>query len=446
MKLPILASALMYCTAAVSIAVAADNWPRFRGPNANGSIQDDPRLPTTWSQTENVLWSTDIKGLGWSGPVVWDNKVFLTGVYSDDDEKNEQPKAGLYLGRGRDEIPAGTHHWLVHCLDLNSGKILWTKEAHRGRPPVGRHPKNTYASETPTTDGERLYVLFGDLGLYCYDFDGTLLWTNPIVAKKTMYDYGAAGSPIVHDGQVIVVYDNNEDSFIASFDAKSGEQNWRTPRDEKSTWATPFLWKNDVREEIVVPGKKRIRSYDLKGKVIWEMDGRMSNLVIPSPFAAHGMLYISSGYFADQKRPIWAIKPGASGDISLGEDEITNEFIQWHTPKGGPYNTSPLVHGDLYYTLLDRGMMSVQDAKTGEVFVDRERFPIGASFTASPWAYNGKVFCLNEDGNTYVISAGKEFKIEHTNDLDDLTLATPAIVDGKLLIRTATKLYCLTNK
>jgi outer membrane protein assembly factor BamB len=439
-------SFFLVLTCCFASAFAADNWPRFRGPNANGSVPDDPRLPVRWSQTENVLWSADIKGLGWSSPVVWGNKVFLTGVYSDEDEKNEQPKAGLYLGQGRDEIPEGTHHWLVHCLDLSTGRILWTREPHTGRPEVGRHPKNTYASETPTTDGERLYVLFGDLGLYCYDLDGNLLWKDAINPKKTMWDYGAAGSPIVHDGQVIVVYDNQEDSFIASFDARSGEENWRTPRDEKSTWATPFLWKNEVREEIIVPGKNRIRSYDLKGNVIWELDGRMSNLVIPSPFAAHGLLYISSGYFADQERPIWVIRPGASGDISLKEDEDSNAFVQWHTPKGGPYNTSPLVHGRYYYTLLDRGMMSVQDALTGEVLVDRERFPVGASFTASPWAYNGKVFCLNEAGNTYVIAEGPEFRIEHTNDLDDLTLATPAIADGKLLIRTATKLYCLTNQ
>lgn len=431
--------------AITTFTLAAENWPRFRGPTANGSIPDDPRLPVRWSQTENVLWKADIKGLGWSSPVVWGKKVFLTGVYSEKDELNEQPKAGLYLGGGRDEIPEGTHHWLTYCLDLNTGEILWKKEAHKGRPMVGRHPKNTYASETPTTDGERLFVLFGDLGLFCYDFEGELLWMNPINPKKTMQDYGAAGSPVVHEDQVIMIYDNSEESFIVSYDTKTGEERWRKSREEKSTWATPLIWKNELRTEIVTCGKKRIRSYDLDGNELWELDGRMSNLVIPSPFAAHGMLYISSGYFADQKRPIWVIKPGASGDISTDVDGPLNEFVQWHTPKGGPYNTSPLVHGDYYYTLLDRGMMSVNDAKTGELFVDRERFPVGASFTASPWAYNGRVFCLNEAGETYVTTAGPNFKIEHTNDLDDLCVATPAIADGKLLIRTATKLYCLTN-
>ncbi len=424
---------------------AASEWPRFRGPAANGTVPDDPRLPVRWSQTENVLWKTDIKGLGWSSPVVTGNRVFLTGVYSDQDGDNEQPKAGLYLGQGRQEIPKGTHHWLTYCLDLQSGRVLWKQEAHQGSPPVGRHPKSTYAAETSATDGQQVFVLFGDVGLFAYDLDGKLLWSRPIAAKKTMSDYGAAGSPIVHDGQVIVVYDNQEESYIAAYDASSGKENWRKSREEKSTWATPFIWQNPQRTELIVSGKNRIRSYDLQGNVLWEISGRMSNLIIPSPFAAHGLLYVTSGYFADPHRPVYAIRPGGRGDISLKQDETSNEFIAWYLPKDGPYNTSPMVHGDNYYTLLDRGMMSAHDARTGRMLYDRERFPVGASFTASPWAYNGKVFCLNEEGKTYVLTEGGKFNIEHTNDLDGLCLATPAIADGKLLIRTSGRLYCLTR-
>ncbi|HAV63633.1 MAG TPA: serine/threonine protein kinase [Verrucomicrobiales bacterium] len=445
MKPQVIATTCLGLTLLTLNTGAESSWPRFRGATANGSVADDPRLPVRWSETENVLWKTEIRGLGWSSPVVTGNRVFLTGVYSEEDSANEQPKAGLYLGRGRQEIPKGTHHWLTYAVDLQTGKIAWQKEAHQGRPAVGRHPKNTYASETPATDGERLFVLFGDLGLYCYDLEGGLVWSNTIDPKQTLYDYGAAGSPIVHDGQVIVLYDNQETSYIASYDARTGTETWRQPREEKSTWATPFIWEHDQRTEIITSGKQRIRSYDLKGSVLWEMDGRMSNLIIPSPFASHGMLYVTSGYFADSHRPVYAIKPGANGDITLKEGETTNQFIAWYLPRGGPYNTSPLVHGDVYYTLLDRGMMSANDARTGEELYDRERFPVGASFTASPWAYNGRVFCLNEAGQTYVLTAGRKFNLEHTNDLDGLCLATPAIVDGKLLIRTATQLYCLTE-
>jgi len=423
---------------------ATENWPRFRGAHATGVADDDPRLPERWSQTENVMWQSQIPGFGWSCPVVWEDKVFLTTVTSDGEF--EQPKAGLYNGRGRKEIPEGTHRWMTYCLDIQSGKTLWTREAHSGKPPVGRHPKSTYASETPCTDGERLYSLFGDMGLFCYDFGGKLLWSQKVDPKQTMSDYGAAASPVVHGDQVIVVYDNSEASFIAAYDTKTGQENWRTTRDEKSTWATPFIWTHDQRTEIVTAGRKQIRSYGLDGNVLWSLDGRMSVLTIPSPFEAHGALYVTSGYFQDRRRPVWVIEPGAKGDITIEEGETSGPHILWHHPKLGPYNTSPIVYADYYYTLLDQGMMTCHIARTGEEVYDRTRFPRHSSFTASPWAYNGKLFCLAEDGKTYVVKPGPDFEILQTNDLDELTIATPAIAQGKLFIRTASKVYCLTNE
>ncbi len=420
---------------------ADENWARLRGPNADGVAPDDARLPEKWSKTDNVKWVADVPGRGWSCPIIWGDKVFLTSVVND--EKDTDPKAGLYLGQGVKTPAKGVHHWLVYCFDLKTGKLLWKREAHKGEPKVPRHPKSSYAAETPTTDGERLYVLFGDLGLYCYDLDGKPLWSHAIEPKKTFFNYGAAASPVVHDGQVLVLYDNIEDSYLASFDAKSGKERWRTKREEGSTWASPFIWKNSLRTEIVTCGKKKNRSYDLNGKLLWEFDGRMSGLVIPSPFAADGLLYITSGYVGDRHRPVYAIKPGASGDISLKDKADSNEFISWYQPASGPYNTSPLVYDGRYYTLLDLGFLTCHDAKTGKQLYDRER--IGGSFTASPWAYNGKVFCLGEDGKTRVVKAGSEFELVTTNDLGELCLATPAVSQGNLLIRTASKLYCLTN-
>ncbi len=438
----LLASTLLFVMS--SATFADDNWPRFRGPNADGVAKSDSRLPESWSTTKNVQWVAEVPGWGWASPVVSGDKVFVSTVIGD--MENEQPKKGLYLGQGVRTPAKGVHHWLVLCFDLNSGKELWRQEAHTGEPQIPRHPKSTYAAETPTTDGQRLYVLFGDVGLFCYDLNGKPLWSHKIEPKKTFFDYGAAASPIVHDGQVLMIYDNQESSYLASFDATTGQQRWRTERDEKSTWATPFLWKNEQRTEIVTCGKRKNRSYDLDGKLLWEFDGRMSNLVIPSPFAAHGMLYLTSGYFADPHRPVFAIKPGASGDITLAKDATSNEFIAWYQPLAGPYNTSPIVVGDHYYTLLDRGFFTCHDARTGQQIYDRQRFPQGASFTASPWAYNGKLFCLSEDGETFVIEPGSEFQVRHTNALNELCLATPAVSKGKLLIRTASKLYCLTNK
>lgn len=420
------------------------NWPRFRGADGTGVSADDPRLPERWSETENVLWQTPVPGWGWSSPVVWGNKVFLTSVESAGDY--EKPKAGLYQGQGRKEIPDFEHTWWVSCLDVKTGVILWKNVAHKGRPTSPRHPKNTYASETPATDGERLYTLFGDVGLYCHDLEGNLLWELMIEPRKTFFDYGAAGSPVVHDGQVIMVYDNMEASYIASYDARTGQERWRAPRKELSTWATPLVWKNDRRGEVVVSGRERILSYSLEGKVLWELGGKMSNLIIPSPLASHGMVYVASGYVGDADRPVFAIKAGASGDITLPEGKTSSELVAWHLPTGGPYNTSPIVYGPYYYTLFDRGFLTAHDALTGAEVYGKTRLPPGSSFTSSPWAYNGKLFCLSEEGDTYVIQAGKEFKLLQTNSLNDLCLASPAACQGKLFLRTASKLYCLTNE
>ena len=422
----------------------AKNWSRFRGADATGVVADDPRLPDSWNQTENVRWKVDVPGTGWSSPVVWGDRVFVTTVIDTGD--NEKPKAGLYLGRGRTEPPKGEHQWIVFCYELETGKELWKRIVHRGQPTFPRHPKSTYASETPTVDKERLYVLFGDLGLYCFDHDGKPLWKKEIQAKETFWGYGAAASPVVHEDQVIMVYDNQEESYIAAYEAQSGNENWRKKRDEQSTWATPLIWDSGKRTEIVVCGKSRNRSYDLQGNVLWEMDGRMSNLVIPSPFSSNGLLYLSSGYFQDRNKPVIAIRPGAKGDISLKSDETSNQFVAWFLPRSGPYNTSPIVYKNFFWTLLDRGFLTLHDAKTGEEIYGRTRFRRSMSFTSSPWAYNGKVFFLDEKGRTVVIKASREYEEIRVNNLDELCCSTPAIADGNLLIRTASKIYCISNR
>ncbi len=440
-RIVLLVTPAMLLVAATAGAQA--NFPRFRGADATGVAADDPRLPDTWDQETNVRWTADIPGRGWGSPIIWGDRVFISAVHSDDEY--EAPKGGLYLGRGRAAPPDSVHHWMVYCLSLDDGELLWKHEAHAGKPHVPRHPKNTYAAETPTTDGQRLYVLFGDLGLYAYDFDGKPLWTHAIEPKQTKFGYGAAASPVVQDDQVIFVYDNSEESYITAIDSATGEPRWKVLRDEKSTWGTPFVWRHDGGTEIVATGQAENRAYAPDGKLLWHFDGRMSVLTIPSPFVVDGLLYITSGYFQDSKRPVFAIRPGASGDISLSDDETSNEHIAWSLQKMGPYNTTPIVYGGFYYTLLDRGMITCHDAKTGELVYDRKRFPQGATFTASPWAYNGKVFFLDEDGTTHVMPVGTEFEIERTNALDELCIATPSVAAGKLLIRTASKVYCISN-
>jgi len=440
-----IALALLICPGIVAAsAVAADSSTRFRGNDGSGVAEDSAGLPETWSTTENVAWVADVPGWGWGSPVVVDGKVFVSTVVAEGEQR--APSKGLYLGQGVREPSPGVHHWLVLCYDLASGRELWRHEAHVGEPSVPRHPKSTYAAETPATDGERLYVLFGDLGLYAYSLDGEPLWTYEIPPKKTFFDYGAAASPVVHDGQVFVVYDNLEESWIASIDAATGEERWRTARDEERSWATPLVWENDLRTEIVVPGMNRNRSYSLEGDLLWEFDGRMSNLVIPSPFAAHGMVYIASGYVGDQHRPTFAITPGGAGDLAPDGLEGDTPHIAWYQPKASPYNTSQIVVGSFLYTLYDQGFLTCHDARTGEEIFGKQRLPDGASFTASPWSYNGRLFCLSEDGDTYVYPVGPECDLLATNPLGEFCMACPAVVGDRLLIRTASKLYCLSAK
>lgn len=421
--------------------LAQDRWPRFRGPEGRGVGKPNANIPIEWNREKNVQWTAKIPGLGWASPVVEGDRVFISTVVSD--EENRSPAKGLYLGQGVREPSKGTHRWLVLCFDLNTGKELWRDEAHRGVPLIPRHPKSTYAAETPATDGEQLYVLFGDLGLWCYSLDGEKRWERRIEPRKTFFDYGAAASPVVHNDQVFVVYDNLEASWIAAFNTQTGEERWKVSRDEKRSWATPLVWKNELRTELVVPGLRRNRSYSLNGKLLWEFDGQMSSLVIPSPFPAHGMVYLASGYVGDSHRPTFAIKPGASGRFAENESYEQSDSIAWYQPTASPYNTSQIVVNEYLYTLYDQGFLTCHNALSGEEIYGKTRLPNGASFTASPWAVNDKLFCLSEDGETFVIQVGPTYNLIAQNALDELTLACPAVVNGKHLIRTATKLYCI---
>lgn len=424
-----------------ALAAGNEHWPQFRGTGSMG-VAEDPTLPDKWSQTENVAWKTAIPGVGWSSPIVWGDRIFLTSVINTD--PNEAPKKGLYFG-GERPAPKDEHRWMVYAVDFKTGKILWEREVHRGIPAFSRHLKNSYASETPVTDGERVYAYFGSIGIFCFDLKGKPLWQQKWDARKTRYGWGTAASPIVHKEQLILLNDNDEQSYLVALDRKTGKQLWRADREVGTNWATPYIWESGQRTEIIVPGTKAVRSYDLMGKPLWEFNG-MSSIAIPTPFSKFGLLYIASGYVGDQHRPVYAVKPGASGNISLKEGETSNQFIAWYLRQGGPYNPSPIIYGDIYYTLYDRGFFTANDARTGTEIYGKQRLdPAAGAFTSSPWAYNGKLFCLSEDGDTFVIQAGKDYKLLGKNSLDEMCMATPAIARGSLILRTATKLYRIAN-
>ena len=450
---PSRATIVVVCLALLALAGPAagqQQWSLFRGPAA-GAVPDDPNLPERWSETENVVWKTPVPGLGWSSPVVWDDHVFLTSAVSAGQE--EVPVPGLY--DEHDHISANaTHRWVVYDIDFETGAVRWERELHRELPRLRRHIKNSYASETPVTDGELLYVYFGSLGLVAaFDFDGTEAWRKEIGTYNTLIELGTAASPALHGDRLYIVNDNTTASFMIALDKRTGEELWRVSRDERGhNWSTPVVWENNVRTQIVTAGSDGVRSYDLDGGLLWELTG-MSNLTTPSPFVAEGLVYISSGYPGGALRPVYAIHPAASGDISLWADDTdtwstrfpgnraSSEYIAWAYPLLGTYNTTALVYRGIYYTLLDRGLLLAHDARTGAEVYGRQRIRVGSGFTASPWGYNGKVFLLSEAGDTYVIKAGPEFEILATNPLNEMTLATPAVVRGSLFIRTQSSLY-----
>jgi hypothetical protein len=444
----------------VSVAAAQD-WPQFRGRQA-GVAADHADLPDTWSTTENVRWTTPIPGLGWSSPVVWGDHVFVTAVVNTaaastgavtateaggaagSAASQETPKPGFYLG----DWPAPTtpHRWMVYDVSLRTGAVRWATEVGGAPPANPKHLKNSFASETVVTDGERVYAYFGNLGLFAFDMEGRQVWSAPMRASKTRNNWGTGASPALHGGRVYIVNDNDEQSFLAAFDARTGREVWRVARAEGTNWATPFVWEHAQRTEIVTSGSDRVRSYGTDGKILWELTG-LSTISIPTPFARHGLLYLNSGYLGDAARPALAIRPGAAGDISLKPGETANAFIAWALPTGAPYNPTPIVVGDYYYTLFDRGFFTSHDARTGLETYGRQRVTNDAAgFTASPWSYNGRIFAISEEGDTYVIQAGPEFKVLGKNSLGEMTLATPAVSGDSLIVRTASKLYRITKR
>jgi outer membrane protein assembly factor BamB len=424
-----------------TVSGAEDNWPQWRGSDMSGVAADDPLLPERWSAAENVVWKAPIAGLGWSSPIVWGDRVFVTAVTAA--VEGEAPKKGMYLPTDATKNAAGTHRWKVYCLDLVTGKVRWERTAHEGPVPSTRHPKNSYASETPITDGERLYVAFGNIGLFTFDLNGKLLWSERVDPQQDKWGWGPGASPTLVGNQLVMVFDNDARSSIVSYDVRTGKVNWRTDRDEGHNWATPFVWKNPLRTEIVTAGQSKVRSYDTSGKLLWQFSGRMTDVTIPTPVAAHGMVYVSSGYIGNDHRPAYAVRPGASGDITVKFGEEPSPYVAWYHPRSGSYNPSPIVYGDYYYTLIDAGFLTCHDARTGKEVYGRQRIEPGATFTASPIAYNGKLFLLSEDGNTYVVQAGPEYKLLGKNALDEMTLASPAIAGKTLLIRTLSHVYAI---
>ena len=431
MRMPFLLLMLV-STVSVSQAGETTDWPQFRGAQVDG-LAAGATLPESWSPTENVVWKAEIPGWGWSSPVVWGGKIFLTSAVGE----HEREKLVIGGYPGGHVKPTDVHRWVTYCLDFDTGKIVWEREAHRGVAPEERHPKNSYANATPICDGERLYSYIENIGLFCYDLDGKLLWERRWGSYPMRGGWGPGSSPVLHGDRLFLVNDNEKDSFITALDKKSGKEIWRVPCEEKSNWSTPYVWEHE-RTEIVTIGTNKIRSYDLDGKVLWELKDT-SGLVSQTPLAKHGLLYVGAGYHYG---PLYAVRPGAAGDISLQGSETSNQWIAWSLPRASSIHPCYLISGERLFVLYDAGLLACFQAKTGEVVFPRKRLDTGGGrFYASPWAYGGKIFLLNEDGTTWVVDDGPEFNVVRKNVLDDPAWATPAVARGSLFIRTYSGLY-----
>jgi outer membrane protein assembly factor BamB len=440
-----------------------DTWPGFRG-HAMSGVAPSASLPERWTSTENVKWAAEVPGYGWSSPIIWGDTVFVTSAIS---KSFKKPTPGLYgneyiaemqaqglsmeeimkRAQARDnELPeeSAEVRYMVYALDAGTGRIKWEREATKALPFGGRHRKNTYASETPFTDGERLYVSFGqNVGMFCYSLDGDLLWKKQWEPKPIYLDFGTASSPAVHNGRVYLLQDNEAEASFVALDARTGDEIWRTPRPAgkglKSSWMTPFVWVNALRTEIVTTGHGMALSYDLDGKELWRVTGM--SMPTASPLAYDGVLFVGTGSQGDANRPFYAIKPGASGDISLKDGAASNDFILWSQSRVSGYTPSALVHDGRAYLVHDTGILTVLNAKTGAVLYRARVGGGGHTFSASPIAAGNRIYVLTEEGMTFVLDSADEYREIAKNDLAEMSLATPAAAGGALYLRTESTLY-----
>jgi outer membrane protein assembly factor BamB len=424
------------------------NWPSFRGPDGTG-LADGQHPPITWNvkENKNVLWKTPIPGLGHSCPVVWGNRVFVTTAVSS--KPDQKIRVGNY-GDVASVDDKTKHTWQLICVDRDSGKILWTKTAYEGVPKIKRHLKGSQANCTPATDGQHVIACFGSEGLYCYDFTGKELWKRDLstldssFAIDQEYEWGFGSSPIIHEGMVILQCDLSHDSFLAAFSLENGEKLWSTPRDEIPSWSSPVVWHNGQRTEIVTNAAQYARGYDPKtGAELWRL-AKKSEVTVPTPVCGKDFVYITSGNRPIQ--PIFAIKPGAQGDISLKEKEDKNNYITWSKMRGGPYMPTPILYGHYFYTCSNSGILTCYQADTGEE-VYRKRIG-GESYTASPVAADGWLYFASEQGEVRVVKAGPSFELLAVNPNEDseYIMATPAISNGSFFIRSQHYLISLGNK
>jgi outer membrane protein assembly factor BamB len=410
---------------------AARYWGQWRGPDATGvSKTADP--PLEWSETKNIRWKVQIPGRGSGSPVIWGDRLYLmtavpVGVSGD---AQHAPRGGIQ--------PRTPHRFVVMAMSRRDGKVLWERTVKEEAPHEGSHVDNgTWASSSPVTDGEHLFAFFESKGLYAFTMDGELLWQRDLGDKRMRNQFGEGSTPALHRNRIVIVWDQQGgQSFIVTLDKRTGEELWRVNRNEIDTWATPLVVEQTGRAQVVVPGMNRLRSYDLEsGEIVWESAGLTMN-PIPSPVAADGIVFATSGFQGNNLKAIRL--EGARGDIT------GTPSIVWTLDRDTPYVPSPLLYdGILYILKTNNGIVSAFDAKTGKPHYQGQRLANVPNVFASPVGASGRVYFPGREGTTLVIRNSPRFEVLATNMLDDGFDASPAVVDKEIYLRGHKFLYCI---
>jgi len=424
----------------------AANWPQFRGPGARG-VADPASTPASWDVEKgtNVRWRVAVPGLAHSSPIVWGERIYLTTAVTEGGEADL--KVGLY----GDIVPvddAGPQHFQVLSLDRSAGETVWTRTVFEGSPAIRRHPKGSHAASTPATDGKHVVAFFGSEGLFCFDAQGKELWRKDFGVLDSGYylvpaaQWGFASSPVIHDGRVYVLADVQKGSFLAAFDVATGEQIWRTERDDVPTWGSPTVDVENDRSQVIVNGWKHIGGYDLKtGDELWKAAGG-GDIPVPTPIVWRDLIFITNAHGRD--RPVLAIHADATGEFDM--DPEVSAQLAWSNLRAGNYMQTPLVVDGLLYCCADNGVLACYDARSGAQKY-RERLGSGRTgFTASAIAAGGRLYFTSEEGGVHVVKAGPAFELLAVNELGEECMASPAASAGVLYWRTRGHLVAIGSE
>ena len=440
-------SVVLFAASLAAQTPRSDSWPSFRGDRAAG-VAEGQNLPERWDAEKGVgvKWKTAIPGLAHSSPVVWGERVYVTTAVSS--RGGDSFRHGLY-GDGDASDDRSPQQWKLYALDRRSGRVVWERTAYEGVPREKRHMKASYANATPATDGRVVVAFFGSQGLYAYDTAGRLLWKKDLGVLNAgaydlpEYEWGTASSPVIYKDMVVVQCDTQKDSFLLAADLKTGKTLWKTAREELPSWGTPTVYDGKARTEIVTNASNFIRGYDpATGKELWRLGGS-SKITAPTPVYSGDLIVVASG--RRPEAPIFVIRAGASGNITLAKDQTSNRSVAWSRQQRGSYMPTPLIYGQYLYVLSNQGVFDCYDLKTGaEVY--RQHLPHkGGGFSASPVAADGRIYLPSEDGDSFVVKAGAQYELLATNPSGELLMATPAIASGTMFVRTQHHVFAVSR-